>query len=84
MKTPFVEHEGQVYIAIQASGMHPLIPYIDGLSVALFPKFKKACIRLDDAIAWHEKELEQSHGTSGSNKTLGLLKQARERLAASA
>ena len=84
MKTPFAEYEGRFYVTIQASGIHPLIPYIDGMAIAMFPKCKKAHIRLDDAIAWHEKELEQSHGASGSKKALELLKQARERLTANA
>jgi len=84
MKTPFAEYEGRFYVTIQASGIHPLIPYIDGMAIAMFPKCKKAYVRLDDAIAWHEKELEQSHGASGSKKALDLLKQARERITANA
>lgn len=80
MKTPFALFEGRFYVTIKASGIHPLIPYIDGMAIAMFSGCKKAYIRLDDAIEWHEKELEQSHGASGNKKALELLKQASERL----
>jgi len=45
MKTPFAEYEDRFYVTIQASGIHPLIPYIDGMAIAMFPKCKKAHIR---------------------------------------
>ena len=80
MKTPFVECEGALYIAIRASGIHPLIPYFDGMSVSTFGKGKTVYLKLDDAIAWHEKELTQSRGASGSKQTLENLKKARARL----
>ena len=83
MKTPFAEHEGRLYVTIQASGIHWLIPFMDGMTIARFSGRKKSYIRLDDAIAWHENEIEQSYGASGSKKALALLKQARERLVAS-
>jgi len=84
MKTPFAEHDGVFFVTIAASGIHYLIPLIDGMRVVHFGKETKPYLRLDDAIAWHEKEIEESHGTSGSKKALGLLKQARERLTANA
>lgn len=83
MKTPFAEYEGRFYVTIKASGIHPMIPFIDGMRITTFPKCKKVYLRLDDVIAWHENEIEQTHGASGNKKALDLLKQARQRLAAS-
>ena len=80
MKTPFAEHEGRFYITIQASGIHPMIPYIDGMAIVMFPPCKKGYILLEDAIAWHENEIEESRGARGSKKALDLLKQSLNRL----
>lgn len=80
MKKQFAEYKGRFYVMIRSSGIHWLIPYIDGMAISMFRKCKKPYIRLDDAIEWHEKELEKTHGASGSRKVLDLLKQSRQRL----
>jgi len=85
MKTPFVISNGKFYITIVASGIHPLIPLVDGMCINTFPKIKKAFLPLDDVIAWHEKEIKAWQGDhSHSIKCLELLKQARARLVANA
>ena len=84
MKTPFVKCEGLYYVTIRCSGIHPLIPFVDGMAITTFPKDKKPYILLDDAIAWHENELERSHGESGNKKVMELLKKARGRFTADA
>lgn len=80
--TPFIFYDGTFWVWIRATGIQPLIPYIDGMRIAAFPQTEWPCIRLDDAIAWHEEELATTNGACGSEKFLGLLRIARERLIA--
>jgi len=82
MKTPFTEYEGTFYVSIAASGIHPLIPYIDGMRVTLFGRSRKGHLPIDEAIKWHEKELEVTNGEFGSTKVLNLLREARRRFMA--
>lgn len=44
------------YIKMQYSGISTLICYVDGFTMHYFDKDKNIYLKLDDAIAWHEKE----------------------------
>jgi hypothetical protein len=59
--------------------IHPLVALIDGLPLLIPNKGRdkgRAYIRVVDAIAWHEKELKESRGRSGSRETVALLREA--------
>ena len=78
MKTPFVEHGGKLYVRVRSTGIPPLCAVASGwMSVCTWPKDKHTYIPIDQAIRWHEKELEQTHGRSGSRKALAALQKAR-------
>jgi hypothetical protein len=68
-KTPLaVDDNDVIYIKLKASGIHPLVAMCDGLPLALFGKGKRATayIQVQTALAWHEKELKDSHGPCSS------------------
>ena len=74
-RTPVVESEGRYFISIDYSGIHPMVPYIDGMAIASFEGDKRTFLLLEDAIAWHVEELAETNGVSGSETALrGLRK----------
>lgn len=85
-KSPFVENTDDhvLWLDVKASGMHPLIPYIDGLPIATFSKDRRVFLRAEDVAAWHEKEVKESHGQSGDLRVASalrdILRQHREEL----
>ena len=55
-RTPFaVSKEGNLYVEVRAI-MHPLIPYVDGLTLTFFGKEKKAYLSIEQAIKWVNQE----------------------------
>lgn len=72
-KNILAECDGIIYLRVEASGIHPLIFFSDGLTVARFGKEKFVYIKLDDAIAWHEKEIAETGGRGGKPKHLEIL-----------
>lgn len=80
-KTPYATFNGQpdLYVKLKATAINPLIVFIDGLPVRIInPKSKRPehFMKVTDVIAWHEKELKETSGQSGSAKALALLKTA--------
>ena len=82
--SPFAVSNGKFYVMIDASGIHPLVPFIDGMKIIKFPQWKQIYLFLDDAIEWHENELKNTNGQSGSTTALNLLKQPRANMTAKA
>lgn len=78
-KDMVVVYKDKLYCLLAFSGIHPMIPFIEGMHMAMFPEKDKVYLRLDEVIQWHEKELEKSPGKRGNAKILKLMKQTRER-----
>ncbi len=77
-RTPFViDRDGkELFVEMRYSGIHPLVVMVDGLTLIFFGSGKKAYLRVEDAIRWHEKELKDTHGQSGNRVTLEALQKA--------
>lgn len=73
-RTPFAYHEptGEKFVQVAAI-MSPLIPFIDGIAVVTFPGDKKTYLKLADAIAWVEKEM-QHHSREKYEVILAVLR----------
>jgi hypothetical protein len=69
--------KNKLYVKFKHSGIHPLILHTDGLPVGTFGSRKTLYIAVDEVIAWHEKELRESDGKSGSRITINTLKRAK-------
>jgi len=57
--------DGGVFIRIRDSGIDPLILTIDGLSVFTFTETKSLYLRMEDVIAWYEKEASLTRSGRG-------------------
>ena len=76
MKTPFASTESCLYVKLKYSGIHFLVASCDGLPLIRFGNEKTLYIKVSDAINWHEKELKETRGQSGSEETLSSLRKA--------
>jgi hypothetical protein len=81
-KTPFANLNGEICVQIRASGIPSLFVFIDGIRIARFPKDRHLYLKIDDAIAWHVKELGFTKRPQRGLKALAVLRDARERLEA--
>lgn len=75
-KTPLVVFDdGNLYIELRESGIHHLIPFIDGMNITTCKERGKDKLYLlvKDARDWHAKELKESGGQSGSQGCLEAL-----------
>jgi hypothetical protein len=81
-KSPIVECKGVFYVNTKASGIHQLVILIDGMNITVFKGHKREgmFLKLDDAIAWHEKELAETKGRSGRRDYLDMLFKARTKV----
>ena len=79
-KTPFATDKDAtaLYVKARCSGIHQLVILCDGLTLTFFGREKQAYLLVSDAIAWHEKELRDSRGQSGSRIALALLRKAQQ------
>jgi hypothetical protein len=59
------------------SGIHPLVLLCDALPLVFVGKGKRAFLRVPVAITWHEKELRESQGQSGSVAATGVVRLSR-------
>ena len=75
-KTPFAVHGTTLFVKLRYVGISHLIILLDGISLTYFGKGKTAYLKVSQAISWHEKELFESNGKSGSSKILEALKMA--------
>jgi hypothetical protein len=67
-----IGHDGKdLYVEAKASGIHPLVIFIDGMPFCLEGQGKRqrTLLRVTDVVAWHEKVLAESRGQSGSQNT---------------
>jgi hypothetical protein len=62
--------------------MHILSLLVDGIPIALFGKSETMYLHIDDAIQWHENEIEATHG-AWDRKSLDTLLEARRQFQAS-
>lgn len=76
-KDLFVFDGERFLVRRDASGIAMLIAMCDGMRIVGFKGKKQVYLSLDDVIAWHEKELKQSHGLSGDKVLMEKLKQCR-------
>lgn len=66
-----VDNEGKnIYILSSHCSIQPLVLACDGVRVTRFGKENKVYVLVKDVIAWHEKELKESGGASGSREAL--------------
>lgn len=73
-RNPFAECQGILYMRIKDTGIHPLCLLIDGAQMVTFGKEKTHYLTVQQAIDWHEKEVRDSMGKSGSQKIADVLK----------
>lgn len=59
-KSPFLEYDGELYVKVKYAGMHYLSLIVDCVPISLFGK--TPYLKIDDAIQWHEKEIEATGG----------------------
>lgn len=60
-KTSIILNQGKKYIPISDCGIDPLVIIMDGILVHTFDDGdKRVFLLLDDAIAWHEKEIAET------------------------
>jgi hypothetical protein len=70
--SPYVRHEGKIYVEAKYSGI-PMIAFMtDGLTLTHFGRSLTPHLLLEDAIKWHKKEIEVTKGrwTDTGVKTL--------------
>ena len=60
------ECKGELYCKAKHSGIHHLVILIDALPITFFGKSKEPWIKLSQVRDWHLKEIDESHGRSGS------------------
>ncbi len=63
----------ELYLKADAAGIHPLVLLYDGLPYTTFEDDPTLFVRVADAIAWHEKELTDTRGSSGNRKVADAL-----------
>ena len=79
-KTPFAIHTGHMYVKAFECGINPLVVAIDCLPLKCYGEDPDvAYLSIEDAIAWHEKELAETQGKGGSQKFINALKAAKEK-----
>jgi hypothetical protein len=61
-RSPYVRHEGKIYVEARYSGISVLVVMVSGLAISTFGKSATPYLLLDDAIRWHEKEIEVTNG----------------------
>ncbi len=81
-KGVLAEYKGNLYVWIKRSGIPALIPFIDGMAICTFEKSKKQYLKIEDVISWHESELIESGGKSGSKVVADGLRKIKEQHAA--
>jgi len=80
MKTPLaVDNDNTLYVRDTHTGISPLVRMIDDIPMIRFGKEKYFYYRVDDIIAWHEKELAETNGHSGNRKVFNALVAIREK-----
>jgi hypothetical protein len=69
-RSPVVtDKEGKrLFIHLSHSGIHPLVVLCDGLTLVYFGKKDGPYLDVRTVLDWHEKELRDSHGQSGSRE----------------
>jgi hypothetical protein len=60
----------RLFVHVRHSGIHPLVVMVDGMTLTYFGRRDGPYLDVVDIIAWHEKELRESGGRSGSQKLL--------------
>lgn len=60
------------------AGMHILSLLVDGAPIVLLGKSQTMHLRVDDAIRWHEQEIEATQG-AWNRKTLDVLLEAKRK-----
>jgi hypothetical protein len=79
--TPFVIHRGECYVQAKAAGMSFLSLVIDSVDLWYFDKKRKTPhIKLQDAIDWHEYEIQETNG-EWPREALNLLLKAKQTFA---
>jgi hypothetical protein len=71
-----VDTDGRKYVRTTAV-MSNIIPLIDGIPVTFFGRGKQSYLRLEDAIAWVEKEMEY-HSREKYEVVLEVLRRFRD------
>jgi len=61
-KAFIVDPNGALYVRVKYAGMHPMCILIDGIPTTRFHGIKSHCLKIEDAIKWHEREIETTRG----------------------
>lgn len=77
-KIPYaIDKNGEhLFVRAEHCCINHLVMAVDGMSLTFFGNEKTPYIRVTEAIAWHEKELRESHGVSGSKQALEAFQSA--------
>ena len=78
-RTPFaIDRDGEdLYVELGWSAIHPMVIACDGLSLIYFgDDLSRPYLRVADVIDWHDRELRDSHGHSGSAVARDALREA--------
>jgi hypothetical protein len=77
-KTPFATDTdcSMLYVKLKHSGINPLVVAFDGITTTRFGRGKTQYLTVRDVINWHEKELQETAGRSGSRSILEALQTA--------
>ena len=70
-RSPYAECHGELYVT---GAVHFLCLSVDGIPVSLFGKDPRPFITVPQAIKWHEDEMAESHGRSGSVEAIKVMK----------
>jgi hypothetical protein len=71
------DREGKELFAILAStGIHWLSAFNDGLTLVYFGLRDGPYVRVEEAVAWHERELQESRGLCGDGELLAAMRLA--------
>lgn len=58
----FAEHNGVAYVKVSHCGISPFCIAYDAMEISKFSGGRATYLKLDDAIAWHEKEVADTGG----------------------
>jgi hypothetical protein len=67
----FADNHDRLWVPLSHSGINPLAAAFDGIPMMLYRK--KPYMLVEDAIAWHTRELDRTHERSGSEQNRAVL-----------
>lgn len=72
-RTPLGEHNGELFIELSHTGISYLVATIDGIRLDYFDGDDTPFMKIEKAIEWHRKEIEETRGKGGNRKRMEQL-----------